>query len=453
MYFPLLKTAFLRLQYRYFPNYAQNYWAQELLEAQGISAKLGQVFTQGKKRKLPKSSLAAKEAEKIFKETFSTHDQISFKNEAIAASIGQVFFITMGDQQLAVKFLHPKIKEKLKKEIANIVLLGSHYSKVKGFGFNKDNYTRFLEEVFTEETDLSREASYQDSFRNHFENDKRFIIPKVLQDFSNAEILTQEWVESTLAQDLSSIQHFHVLEFFFESLLKHGVLHGDLNDRNWGITADGTLVVYDYGCSQIVSARRTNGLIKLLNGQYSLENFLEFGIRLEATPFKNKVEQLGRALFSPFSAKTLMIHEWSFAESLNKEFGKDIKLLREYTDPWVLLMMRSLYSILKTYEKLKVPIPFMEILNPLLKIKDEAMSSKNVKIEVKENMQLSFSMELPLASLDNLATYMPSHVQEKLKERNIDLEQTLQKIRMSNYTPQEIFQIDDGIKKYRVWIE
>jgi predicted unusual protein kinase regulating ubiquinone biosynthesis (AarF/ABC1/UbiB family) len=453
MYLPLIKTAFLRLQYRYFPNQAQNYWAQELLEAQGISAKLGQVFTQGKKRSPPKSSLPARQAEKIFQQTFNMHAGVVFEKEAIAASIGQVFCVKLGDRQLAVKFLHPKIKDKLKKEIDNIVLLGGHYSKLKGFGFNQANYKRFLEEVFAEETDLTREAYYQEKFRNHFLNEQWVIVPETLKEFSNTEILTQEWVESTLAQDLTSIQHYHILEFFFKSLLIHGVLHGDLNDRNWGITPDGTLVVYDFGCSQIVSERRTNGFIKLLRGDYSVENFLEFGIRLEATPFKDKVEQLGKALFSPFTSGSLMVHEWSYSEALNKEFGKDIKLLREYTDPWVLLMMRSLYSVLKTYEKLKQPIPFFEIVNPLLNLKAETMDAKNIKIEVRENNKLSMSMELPLTALDGLTTLMPPHVLQKLQERQIDLEQTLQKVRASGHVPQEIFYIDDGIKKYRVWIE
>jgi predicted unusual protein kinase regulating ubiquinone biosynthesis (AarF/ABC1/UbiB family) len=259
----LLKIPYLRLKYKFLPNAAQAFWAQELFEAQGLGGKLGQVLAQGQKAKLPKSSLTTEQATSLFRKNFP-NEKITFSGEVLAASMGQVFFGELGGKRLAVKLLHPGIKEKIKEEIGNILLLGSYFAKTKGFRFDKEVFGRFLSEVFEEETDLVREAQFQLKFRKNVEGDARFVVPDVYQALSNHEILTQEFVASTLARDLETLPHFNIFHFFFNALFKHHVLHGDLNDRNWGLNEKKQTVIYDFGCAQVISERRIQGLIKLL---------------------------------------------------------------------------------------------------------------------------------------------------------------------------------------------
>lgn len=362
------KISYLRLKYRYMPNEAQEFWAQELLNSQGLSAKLGQILAQGKESQLPKSSVSALEAKAFF---FKHHNQeIQVSDEVLAASMGQVFHIELNQKNYALKILHPGIRKKLEKEIENILLLGKYFSKAKGFSFDQQVFNKFLTEVFKEETDLSREADFQKKFSAIFKSDTRFKIPMVIQEFSTVSALCQEWVDSTLAKDLSHFQNFHIFTFFFESLLQHGTLHGDLNDRNWGMNQDGQVVVFDYGCSQIISPRRISGFKKLLMNQDVAQAFLDFGIRLERTWFKGREQQLRDALFEPLLAES--IHpDWSYSKDLESEFGQKIKLLREVTDPWVLLMMRSLFSLIRIYQNRKMAIPLRELVAPYL---DEAQA-------------------------------------------------------------------------------
>lgn len=348
------------------PNEAQQFWAQELLNSQGLSAKLGQLLAQGKESQLPKSSVSVHEAKAFFLKEHSQEIQVS--NEVLAASMGQVFQIQLNQKNYALKILHPGIRKKLEKEIENILLLGKYFSKAKGFSFDQQVFNKFLTEVFKEETDLSREADFQEKFSTIFKNDTRFKIPKVIGEFSTSSALCQEWIDSTLAKDLSQFQNFNVFTFFFESLFIHGTLHGDLNDRNWGINQDGQVVVFDYGCSQIISPTRISGFKKLLRNDDVTQAFLDLGIKLERTWFKGREQQLRDALFEPL-LRELIQPEWSYSKDLEGEFGQKIKLLREATDPWVLLMMRSLFSLIRIYQNRKIAIPLKELLAPYLVIK------------------------------------------------------------------------------------
>jgi hypothetical protein len=366
--------------------------------------------------------------------------------------MGQVFFVTIHSSPYALKILHPGIKIKIKNEIKNILILGKYFSKINGFNLNTEVFQRFLTSSFEEETDLNREASFQEKFHKIFTDDERFKIPKVIKEFSNEHFLCQELVLSDLAYHLKGIPHFHIFDFFFISLFENGILHGDLNDRNWGLLNVNTVVVYDYGCSQIISERRVSGLIKLLLNQDIINGFKEVGIRLEATWFKGKEQELRDALFTPL-LNHIISPDWSYSKTLKGIFGEKIKILREYTDPWLLLMMRSLFSLIRTYQAKGIPIPLRMIIEPHLKFKEKDLTSTNIKIEVLENSKQVVYMILPMTSLDNLHDLMPEKVSTKINEDGIDIKSIIQKVKDTNFIPQNLFSLNIQDRSYRVWID
>lgn len=450
MFITFLKVAYLRIKYNYFPNKAQKFWAQELLNAQGLSAKIGQVLGQGNHYDPPKVTLTERKLEDLFDKFF--HTKVFPSGEVYAASMGQVFFVTIHSSPYALKILHPGIKIKIKKEIKNILILGKYFSKINGFNLNTEVFQRFLTSSFEEETDLNREASFQEKFHKTFTDDERFKIPKVIKEFSNEHFLCQELVLSDLAYHLKEIPHFHIFDFFFVSLLKHGILHGDLNDRNWGLINLKTVVVYDYGCGQIISERRINGLTKLLMNQDIVNGFKEVGIRLEATWFKGREQELRDALFNPLLDE-IIAPDWSYSKTLKGIFGERIKILREYADPWLLLMMRSLFSLIRTFQAKSIPIPLRMIIGPHLKLKGKDMTSTNIKIEVLEDSKQVVYMILPMTSLDNLYDLMPEKVSTKINEDGIDLKFIIQKVKDTNFIPQNLFSLNIQDRSYRVWID
>lgn len=389
----------------------RSFLKNKLLHSYGLPAKLGQIFSQGSVSADPEASITHQEAQAIL----ARHGLNAEIDETIfTASMGQVFKTKIYNTTYAVKILHPGIREKIQKEIEQALVMGSLFAKTKNFQFDKDVFRRFLNETFSEETDLIREARFQNNFREKLPH---VLIPEVIK--VNEEILVQEFVESTLARDMDHIPDFAVIEFFFEALLKHGLLHGDLNDRNWGYQ-NGKLVVYDFGCSQIISERRRNGLIKLLLNQDLPNAFKEFGIRLEATSYKGKEQELRDSMFLP-------------------PYHMD-KSLREYCDPWILLLLRSLYSIKMACKNQE--IPFEKILKPFLQLKVKAPHS-DIRIEVTENLKQIVSLTLPIAEINNLPFLIPNHVLEKIEAQGLDVKDLLEKKEG----------IVLGNRSYKIWTE
>ncbi len=443
----LLKIPLLRLKYRFFPDDAQRFWAQELLNSQGLTAKIGQVLAQGKSAELPKSSISKNEAKKIFEEFFKA--SVKVLNEGLAASMGQVFFIEVNEKKYAIKCLHPGIREKLTKEIDNILILGSYFAKAKGFHFEKSVFKKFLTDIFEEETDLIREAQFQKKFADLF-RDGAIKVPEVISEYSNQIMLCQELVPSQHPSEVNLITEFSIFHFFFHSLLKHNLLHGDLNDRNWGLWGE-KVVVYDYGCSQTISSRRIGGLLKLLRNENPHEGFLELGVRLEATWFKGKEQELRDALFLPLLGT--IKPEWSFSSELKTEFGKHIRALREYTDPWVLLMMRSLFSLIRVYQEKKIPIPLGEILKPYLIVKQNNNQATQIRIQVMENGEQVIFMTLPLTALDNIGEMIPGKVASQIEKEQISLQEITARVKESEFMPQTLFELSISPRNYKIWID
>lgn len=445
----ILKIPLLRLKYRFFPNSGQKFWQQELLNSQGLSAKIGQVLTQGKQTEMPKASIKKAKAEKLFYDHFKT--EIKFSDEALAASIGQVFLGRVEDKAVAVKILHPNIKKTIKNEINNVLLLGKYYGKLKGFEFKSNIFEIFLREVFEQETDLEREADFQEKFYRIFSESQTITIPAVYRNYSNKDLLTQDNKTCVLARDLNEIENFHIFNFFFEALFNHGILHGDLNDRNWGINDRDQVVVYDYGCSHIISSRRINGLLKLIKNEDLVNAFKEFGVRLEATYFKGKEQDLRDGLFAPLFDH-FIAPDLAYSENLKNKFGDEIKKLREFSDPWVLLLMRSLFSLIRVYQDRKISIPLNTLLIPYLESKVNSMSSTQIHIQVTEGNQEVVSLRLPMTALENLSDLMPDKVAQRIHEQGLDLAKISENVVASGFKPQDLFKMEMNNRSYRVWI-
>jgi hypothetical protein len=215
---------------------------------------------------------------------------------------------------------------------------------------------------------------------------------------------------------------------------------------------DERLVVFDYGCTQIVSERRVNGLKKLFLNQDVVNAFKEFGVRLEATWFKGQEQKLRDALFEPFFQKSVG-PGWSYSQDLEAKFGDKIKLLREFTDPWVLLMMRSLFSLIRIHQERRISIPFREILPLYLRIHNDPSQELQVHIEISQGGKQSFYLNLPSSSLDNLTHHIPAAVKTKILEEGVSIEKRIQEIKGQGLKAQEVFSIILEDKHYRVWLE
>ena len=81
------------------------------------------------------------------------------------------------------------------------------------------------------------------------------------------------------------------------------------------------------------------------------------------------------------------------------------------------------------------------------------MSAKSLKVVVRENNNEKVNLTFPIFTLTCLADVMPAKVLESLKSKNIDPESIVKKIKSDGNQPQVIFEMSEGPKNYKVWIE
>ena len=172
-------------------------------------------------------------------------------------------------------------------------------------------------------------------------------------------------------------------------------------------------------------------------------------MRLEATSFKGREQELRDDLFGPLFEKDIT-PELAYSETLQKKHGDKIKELREYTDPWVLLLMRSLFSVIRVYQDRKITVPLKALIQEVLPKEIASTEASLVRIEVTEKGKQVIALKFPITSLPNLAQMMPGKVLEKLREANLNLGEL---IKNAGTSPQDLFSLQSGDRHYRVWME
>lgn len=60
---------------------------------------------------------------------------------------------------------------------------------------------------------------------------------------------------------------------------------------------------------------------------------------------------------------------------------------------------------------------------------------------------------LPAEAIDKLQNIIDPPVREKIESRGITLDALVRKARASQYAPQPVFSLDDGPKRYEMWLE
>lgn len=176
-------------------------------------------------------------------------------NPAAAASIGQVHKAIWKDgRQVAVKIQYPGAAGALIADLNQI----SRLARFVGLtipGLDVKALVTELKARVVEELDYIHESKAQKQFANAFEGHSDFVVPHVLS--ASPEVMITEWVESSAL--LEVINHGtqedrdKYGQLMFRFLLSGpqiaGLLHCDPHPGNFRISADGRLVVLDFGAT------------------------------------------------------------------------------------------------------------------------------------------------------------------------------------------------------------
>jgi predicted unusual protein kinase regulating ubiquinone biosynthesis (AarF/ABC1/UbiB family) len=157
------------------------------------------------------------------------------------ASIAQVHRGTLNGVPVAVKIQHPGVEVELRENFDDLIQAMAFLESL-GVPVGDLAGMRSLCESIVLETDFIAEKENAERMRDT--EGPSVVIPRVSRH-STGNVLIMEWVDS---DRLSTREDAALLFEVFMNQVNNGVTHGDPHPGNVGKTADGRLVMYDFGC-------------------------------------------------------------------------------------------------------------------------------------------------------------------------------------------------------------
>ncbi|WP_374030387.1 ABC1 kinase family protein [Bdellovibrio bacteriovorus] len=190
---------------------------------------------------------------------------LEIEKEALAsASMGQVHRarIKATGESIVLKIQYPNVDRAIDSDLRAIkTLLGT--LKLLPKDFNMDPVFAEVREMLVQETDYEMEATLTEDFHNRLAGDSRFVVPKVIREFSGPRILATTF-ERGLRADDSLIQSLpqerrnrlalNFLDLYFKEIFEWGVVQTDPHAGNYRIRIDpqgrDQLVLFDFGATR-----------------------------------------------------------------------------------------------------------------------------------------------------------------------------------------------------------
>jgi predicted unusual protein kinase regulating ubiquinone biosynthesis (AarF/ABC1/UbiB family) len=233
------------------------------------------------------------------------HIEYIDENALAAASIGQVHRARLKDgRDIALKVQYPGIDEVIRADMKNLKgvlkLLFSMFTPM-----DMEPVWQELNDRLLEELDYEKEADNMKRMAHFFKNDKRVIIPKVIDKVSSRHVLGMELVlgispdrlsENQYPQELKNAWGISIMKLILQGIFRFRFLHADPNIANFSFLENGGIIVYDFGCMKEVPENLTKGYVRLiravLNKDYHLipEILQSIGVhKADGTPISQKM--------------------------------------------------------------------------------------------------------------------------------------------------------------------
>jgi predicted unusual protein kinase regulating ubiquinone biosynthesis (AarF/ABC1/UbiB family) len=208
---------------------------------------------------MPKAQLLKTLAASWSKDWHQQFSYFSFTPIA-SASIGQVHRATLKDgRQLAIKVQYPGVRESIDSDIDNVMNL----LKLSGVLPKNIDLTSVLAEAKAQlkaEANYLQEAEFLNTYRQNLGNDSRFIVPFVVDELTDKNILTMEYIEGSPITDISNMSAgivdlvcSQLMDLTYQELFTHKLMQSDPNFANFLYQSDTQkIVLLDFGaCRQL----------------------------------------------------------------------------------------------------------------------------------------------------------------------------------------------------------
>lgn len=218
-----------------------------------------------------------------------------------AASLGQVHRgVRRSDGlELVLKVQYPGVADAVDSDL-NAVAHLLKVARLVSFGPEFNDWLEEVREMMHREVDYRLEARTTEKFRQMLSHDPRFVVPRVLAEFSTDHIIASTYehghsVSSVAVRELPlerrSALGQAALELFFRELFEWGEIQTDPNFGNYRIRIAGEqggdsetdrIVLLDFGAVQSYSSGFLKPVIQMIRASYEedLEQVVEGGIKL-----------------------------------------------------------------------------------------------------------------------------------------------------------------------------
>tara|TARA_R110002074_G_scaffold140441_3_gene286523 strand:- start:2034 stop:3479 length:1446 start_codon:yes stop_codon:yes gene_type:complete len=218
-----------------------------------------------------------------------------------AASLGQVHRAVRRSDglELVLKVQYPGVADAVDSDL-NAVAQLLRVARLVSFGPEFEDWLEEVRQMMHREVDYRLEARTTEKFRQMLVDDPRFIVPRVLLEYSSAQVIASTYehghsVNSVLVRNLSLERRSDLgkaaLELFFRELFVWGEIQTDPNFGNYRIRIAGEdgegvehdrIVLLDFGAVQAYSREFLDPVIQMIKASYEddLDAVIDGGVQL-----------------------------------------------------------------------------------------------------------------------------------------------------------------------------
>lgn len=409
-----------------------------------------------------------------------------------AASLGQVHrAVLKSGGGVAVKIRYPDIAAAVDAELRLAGLLPG-VGPVKRWGFDLEAYKRTLRNNMRRELDYRSEAERQRHFAIAVQT-PGLRVPEVHLELCGERVLVQSWESGVpLDQVIGWPKRDRLLIgrtlllALFKSLFVAGEVHGDPNPGNYfyrrGDDGQPEVVLLDFGCTVPVSEPRRLALLKLLLACREgmdvapLQCFAALGFDPGKLSHLNEtLPALCRVLFRPFLVDgAFHPADWHLKRDITALLGEHRWWFRSAGPADLLLLMRAFQGLAAQLGRLDAGLPWWPLLEQA--VGAELMQRARLDIagtaagvgfrrgqhprhrppavrERHRGKRTAVSLSMPAEAALDLENIIPEDVLERIRASGVAIGAIVNRVRASSIAPQELFVLDEGPKRHRVWLE
>jgi len=212
----------------------------------------------------------------VIQYTSSQNDKLVVDYAPInSGSVALVFKAHLNDSPVVIKMLRPNIKNKIKEDIDVLLeFFDNIFIRNLIWFYIKINFKHFIlnnTENLLNQCNFNNEVKNILLFKNNLKNKKNIVVPNVYTHYTETfnEIIVMEFLDGPVAKNVPLDKLKNCLEplqsFFFDSLYRYNILHGDFHLGNIIVMNDGDKIgIIDFGIVYFLTDETSNSLFDIV---------------------------------------------------------------------------------------------------------------------------------------------------------------------------------------------